>query len=388
MDYTRLFSETLKRYPKMHFAAHSHHYWPDCTFEAQKQHWLDSSALTDEKWNHIFGNVMMETRTNIARILNLTDPNQITLAPNTHEFCERLLSCLVEKSRVRVLTTENEFYSFKRQVKRYAELDDFEVDWISVEPHDTFELRLFDKLKNNYDLIFLSQVFFTSGIHIPEIKKIVSLVKNEETIIAIDGYHAFCAIPTDLRDVENRIFYMAGGYKYAMSGEGICFMHIPKNYLLRPLNTGWFAEFENLESENPSEDVTYPMNGNRFIGSTMEPNGAYRFNAVQKMWKENDITVSKIHNHVEELKTLFVKKLKESDFKRLRFEDVVLVGNELPPAHFVTFKTIYAKQLVEIIKGAGVYVDQRESNLRFGFGIYHNKESVDRLFEILRELPL
>lgn len=389
MDYTRLFSETLNRYPKMHFAAHSHHYWPDCTFEAQKQHWLDSSALTDEKWNHIFGNVMSETRSNIAKILNLSNPAQIVFAPNTHEFCERLLSCFVGKPKVRILTAENEFYSFKRQVKRYAELSNISVDWINVEPYESFESRLFEHIKqNDYDLIFLSQVFFTSGFHIPEIKKIVAQIKNPNTVIAIDGYHAFCAIPTDLRDVEDRIFYMAGGYKYAMSGEGVCFMHVPKNCSLRPLNTGWFAEFENLEREIPLKEVTYPQNGNRFVGSTMEPTPAYRFNAVQKMWRENGLTVAKIHGYVEELKSYFIKKLKESNFKKLKFEDLVLPFNELPPSHFVTFKTPHAKLIVETIKKGNIYVDQRESSLRFGFGLYHTKQTIDKLFETLRGLDI
>ena len=47
------------------------------------------------------------------------------------------------------------------------------------------------------------------------------------TVVAIDGYHGFMAVPTDLSRIAGRAFYLAGGYKYAMAGEGVCFLHCP-----------------------------------------------------------------------------------------------------------------------------------------------------------------
>ena len=59
----------------------------------------------------------------------------------------------------------------------------------------------------------------------------------------IDGYHAFMARPVDLSAVAGRAFYLAGGYKYAMGGEGCCFLHSPPGWLPRPRDTGWYAAF-------------------------------------------------------------------------------------------------------------------------------------------------
>ena len=56
-----------------------------------------------------------------------------------------------------------------------------------------------------------------------DLPAIVGSVRNPETLVVIDGYHGFCAVPTSLRAIEDRAFYLAGGYKYAMSGEGVCF---------------------------------------------------------------------------------------------------------------------------------------------------------------------
>ena len=41
MSYKHLFRRFLDANPeRLHFAAHSHHLWPDVTFEAQQQAWL------------------------------------------------------------------------------------------------------------------------------------------------------------------------------------------------------------------------------------------------------------------------------------------------------------------------------------------------------------
>jgi len=82
----------------------------------------------------------------------------------------------------------------------------------------------------------------------------------DETFIVIDGYHGFMARPTDLSKVDDRVFYVGGGYKYAMAGEGVCFLHCPPGYGLRPRDTGWFAEFGTLASAQ-GKTVGYPADG-------------------------------------------------------------------------------------------------------------------------------
>ncbi|MFX6258361.1 hypothetical protein ABTF80_20115, partial [Acinetobacter baumannii] len=91
--------------------------------------------------------------------------------------------------------------------------------------------------------VFVSQVFFTSGGTSGDIARLAAAVRSAETLVVIDGYHGFMARPTDLSDVADRVFYLAGGYKYAMAGEGCCFLHCPPGYGPRPRDTGWFADF-------------------------------------------------------------------------------------------------------------------------------------------------
>ena len=89
----------------------------------------------------------------------------------------------------------------------------------------------------------------------------------------VDGYHAFMAVETPFGDVAAQsAFYLGGGYKYAMSGEGCAFLHAPPGFGERPPITGWFAEFEDLTL--PPGSVGYRKDAMRFMGATFDPSGA------------------------------------------------------------------------------------------------------------------
>jgi selenocysteine lyase/cysteine desulfurase len=126
---------------------------------------------------------------------------------------------------VRILASNSEFHSFTRQSRRWEEEGLAIVDRVPAEPYDTFAERFTAEARSGvHDLIYISQVFFDSGFAVPELDRIVSSVSEERAFVVIDGYHAFMAMPVDLGAIQDRAFYLAGGYKYAMSGEGVCFL--------------------------------------------------------------------------------------------------------------------------------------------------------------------
>ena len=122
--YRKHYSYFLDANPeRLHFAAHSHHPWPNITREAHIQYWDDSAQQMDNKWGHIFGEVIPATQQQIAQLLDLSDPNNICFAPNTHEFIARLFSCFDQREPLSILTTDSEFHSFSRQLQRIDELE-------------------------------------------------------------------------------------------------------------------------------------------------------------------------------------------------------------------------------------------------------------------------
>ena len=147
-------------------------------------------------------------------------------------------------------------------------------------------------------------MFYNSGFVVPGLDRIVSSVSEQQTFIVIDGYHAFMARPVDIEAIQDRVFYLAGGYKYAMSGEGVCFLHSPPGYGDRPVDTGWYAGFGQLES-GVTDLIPYANDGTRFSGATFDVSGIYRMNAVLGWLEQASIGPTEISTHVQALQERF-----------------------------------------------------------------------------------
>lgn len=367
------FSEFLAADPdRLHFAAHSHHPWPDVSYAAHRQAWLDAARLADDKWDYVYDTVVPRVLGRIADILGLDGWDTLTFAPNTHEFLVRIFSCL--DPPVRVLSTGSEFHSFTRQSRRWEEEGLAIVDRVPTDPFDTFAERFTAEARSGvHDLIYLSQVFYDSGFVVPDLDRIVASVSEDRAFFVIDGYHGFMARPTDLGAIQDRVFYLAGGYKYAMSGEGVCFLHCPPGYGRRPVDTGWYAGFGELQN-GVSHQIGYADDGSRFAGATFDVSGVYRMDAVLSWLEEEHVDPSSVHNHALALQGRFL-------------EGGDLPGTLLPPrgerGNFLTFETEDAHRLYELLHERRVITDHRGSRLRIGFGVYHDHEDVDRLIELL-----
>lgn len=386
LDLTAEFSLFRKADPdRLHFAAHSHAYWPDVTRAAQLQVWDDAARLVDEKWSQVLGAVWPAVANGLAHHLRLPDPATLVPAPNTHEFVNRLLSALPFERRPVIVTTDSEFHSFKRQTERLAEDKLIELVAVPTEPFATLPARLIEMVRaKSPDMVFVSQVFFNSGYALPDLDALVDAVAAPGRLVVIDGYHAFLARPVDLSRIADRAFYLAGGYKYAMAGEGACFMHCPPGFAPRPRNTGWYASFATLTG--PQDRVRYSADGQRFMGSTFDPSGLYRMRAMLQWFAAHDLDAGKIHAHVIALQEMFLAGLIKAPFGLFDPAYLVVPANELSRGNFLTFDHPDAAQWQARLKENNIVVDVRDTRLRVGFGLYHNADDVTRLLHRLREV--
>jgi selenocysteine lyase/cysteine desulfurase len=367
----------------LHAAAHSHHPWPDVSFAAQQEAWQDAARLLDGKWGHVFETVIPKAQAHIARQLSLPDPSTIAFGPNTHGFVLRILSCLSADRPPRILTTDSEFMSFNRQIARLEEDDLVSVTRISTEPFETFEERFARAARaGEHDLVFFSQVFFNSGFVVRDLAAIVDAVPSRETLVVIDGYHGFMAIPTDISTIASRAFYLAGGYKYAMAGEGACLLHCPPGYGARPRDTGWYAGFGSLGAAG--NEVGYANDGSRFLGATFDVTALYRFNAVQDWLADEDLDVSAMRRQVRECERTLLHELDRIDAP-VGSSNLVM-PDEGSRGRFLAFETPRAEAIATQLAARNVIVDHRGNRLRIGLGIYHDAESVQRLANALAEV--
>ncbi|MDQ3482618.1 MAG: class V aminotransferase, partial [Pseudomonadota bacterium] len=173
-------------------------------------------------------------------------------------------------------------------------------------------------------------------------------------------------------------FYLGGGYKYAMAGEGCAFLHAPPGFGPRPPITGWFAEFEDLKL--PPGAVGYAADANRFMGATFDPSGLYRFNAVRAMLGSEGLTTQRISAQLEALQ----RRLLDSGL----FASAQLLNplDGRPHARFLAFRTPHAKRWCSELADRNCVVDVRGDVLRVGLGLYHDEEDIDRFAGLAAEL--
>jgi selenocysteine lyase/cysteine desulfurase len=200
--------------------------------------------------------------------------------------------------------------------------------------------------------------------------------------VVIDGYHAFMAIDQPFGAAPaHGAFYLAGGYKYAMAGEGCAFMHAPAGYGPRPPVTGWFAEHQDLS--RPPGSLGYPDDARRFLGATLDPSGLYRFNAVQRMLQENGLTTARISSHVATLQAQLIAGL-----PRTPLAEAELLNPLGGAAHarFLAFRSPDSEHWQQQLLERNCVTDVRGDVLRIGFGIYQDEADVGRLIQLLSEI--
>lgn len=381
MSHKHLFSKALaahSREGRLHFAAHSHHLWPDASLEGQRRCWEDGAFLADRKWDKVMGEIWPAAQTHVAAELKLPDPASIVFAANTHELLLRLLSAR-SSGQVRVLSSDGEFHSFRRQAARWVESGRITLETVPVAPFESFADRFLDAAAaKRHDLIFVSQVFFNSGHVFDRCAALAALARPDGCWVAIDGYHGFMAIETDLSAIADRVFYLGGGYKYAMAGEGVGFMHCPPGFGPRPEITGWYAEFEDLAA--PPGAIGYAPDARRFLGATFDPSGLYRFVAVRDMLAREGLDTARISAHVAALQAELVRRIDQTP---LGAAELVNPLGDAPHARFLALRSAEAPRWYQALEDAKVTVDVRGDVLRIGLGLYHDAADLELLLEKL-----
>jgi selenocysteine lyase/cysteine desulfurase len=162
-----------------------------------------------------------------------------------------------------------------------------------------------------------------------------------------------------------------------MSGEGVCFLHSPPGYGPRPVDTGWYAGFGQLES-GVSGQIPYAEDGSRFAGATYDPSGIYRMRAVLGWLEASGVTVADIRAHVVGLQDRLLTTAVHPG--------QLIPGSPHDSGNFLTFRSEGAGDFYRALHERGVVTDYRGDRLRIGLGVYHDEGDVDRLTEVLAGL--
>ncbi len=377
-SYKQLFSRALAAAPgRLHFAAHSHHLWPDASYAGHLQAWDDAALLADRKWEKIFGEVIPSAQTHVAAELKLPDPNTIAFAPNTHELLVRVFSAK-GGGPLDVLTTDGEFHSFRRQGGRWEEDGRIRRRIVACEPFASFTERYLAAMREQTpDIAFLSHVMFKSGLRFDGAEELASYARPDGTWVVLDLYHSFMAMACDFSAVAERVFLLGGGYKYAMAGEGAGYLHAPPGFGLRPQNTGWFADFGAIEAKQG--EIAYSPDGGRFLGATFDATGIYRFNAVRAMLTREGLDTAAISARIDTLRTMLEAAIAAGKAGGLSEAELLCPNSSGPHARFLSLRHPHATRWKAKLFEHNIITDARDDVLRIGLGLYHDKDDIDAL---------
>ncbi|MFV2006592.1 MAG: kynureninase [Longimicrobiales bacterium] len=362
---------------------HSHQAWPDVAFEGQKQAWLDAAELADLKWENAEAKAE-RFRQGVTKLLD--DPGgHIALAPNTHELVVRFLSALPLRERPRLVTTDGEFHTIRRQLDRLAEAS-IEVIKVAALPAATLTERLSDAVDGRTAAVLVSSVLFQNAHIVPGLGGVMEACQQAGAELLVDAYHQVNVVPFSISDTGlAQAFVVGGGYKYLQMGEGNCYMRVPGDCTLRPVITGWFSEFETLAEEGSPDLTAYGEGAARFAGATYDPTSHYRAAAVFDFFSARGMTLQALRETSRHQVGVLAKAFDALDTdpavidrdRSVRLEDV---------GGFLALHSTRAGELSAALSERGVMTDYRGETLRLGPAPYLTDAQLQDAVAVLGEV--
>ncbi len=375
---------------------HSHQAWPDRAFDGQRRAWWDAAEWVDEKWEEAFARAE-RVRRGFARLLG--DPDgTVALAPNTHELVVRFLSALPLRERPHLVTTDGEFHSIRRQLDRLAE-EGLEVVKVPVDPVDGLAERLAEATDDRTAAVLASCVLFRDARIVPGLGRTMEACRRVGAELLVDAYHALNVVPFELEaEGLEDAFVTGGGYKYCQLGEGNCFLRLPDGCRMRPVITGWFAEFGAVVEGGGVGDgsaaggprVSYAEGPARFAGSTYDPTSHYRAAEVFDFLRDLRLTPELLRQVSRRQVGLLARR-----FDALDLDPGVVRRNRSVPLEaiggFLALESPRAGPLCRLLRERGVMADHREDVLRLGPAPYLSDQQLEdamtALGDAARALP-
>jgi kynureninase len=365
------------------FTGHSHQAWPDCALDGQREAFEDAAEWVDDKWPRALAKAERYRRAVRERLADRA--GSVALGPSTHDLLVRLLSALPWRTRRRIVTTDGEYHSARRQFDRLAEEG---VEIVRVPADDVASLaeRMAAAVDDRTLVALVSHVMYRTGCIVPDLGALARACRRCDVPLIVDMYHALNVVPIDLGalDLEDA-FVLGGGYKYMQCGEGNAFLRVPADCALRPVVTGWFAEFGAISEEGEAGRVTYGAKEARFAGATYDPTSHYRAAAVVDFFDRESLAPPLLRAISQHQLTFLADRFDALDLdprlvSRPRGVPIAGLGG------FLSLEAPAAGSIHTALRARGVLTDYRGHHLRFGPAPYVSDRQIADAIAILGEV--
>jgi kynureninase len=362
---------------------HSHQAWPDVALEGQVAAFEDAARHVDDKWDRAFAQADA-VRAGLRAWLG--DPGaELALGTSTHELVVRMLSALDLGARPRLVSTDGEFHTLRRQLARAAEAG-LEVVRVPAAPAGTLAQRLAAAVDDRTAAVLVSAVLFERAEVVPGLDAVAAAVARHGAELLVDVYHALGPVPFSVADQGLQdAWIVGGGYKYLQLGEGNCFLRVPAHADgLRPAITGWYAEFGALADRHDPDRVAYAHGAHRFAGATYDPTSHYRAARVQRFFADQGLTPALLAEAYRHQVTRLAAGVDALDLPAA----LVDRDRDLAPERrggFLALRSPHAAQLQDLLARRGVLTDSRGDVLRLGPAPYLSDAHLDAAVAALGE---
>lgn len=354
---------------------HSHQAWPDVAREGLLEAFDDAARDVDAKWEAAFAKAE-RVREGFRGFLGEPDA-RLALAASTHDLLVRLLSALDLRTRPRLVTTTGEFHSARRQLARLAE-EGVELVKVPAEPVSTLAERLAEAVDGRTAAVLVSKVLFETSRIVPGLGELASVCAARSVELVVDAYHALGVLPMSVaREGLRTAWILGGGYKYLQLGEGNCFLRLPEHAdQLRPVVTGWFAEFGELRDAARPDRIGYPLGPDRFTGATYDPASHYRATKVFDFFAQQGLTPRRLREISLRQNERIAARVAELGLP----PEVVARDTEQARTEYAGFTALRCADpdgLRRALAAHGVHTDSRGPYLRLGPAPYLSDEQLD-----------
>jgi selenocysteine lyase/cysteine desulfurase len=230
-----------------------------------------------------------------------------------------------------------------------------------------------------------SAVLFRNARIVGGLEEVMHACAATGSELLVDAYHAVNAIPFSVRRLGlERAFVTGGGYKYCQLGEGNAFLRYPRDCRLRPVITGWYAEFDSLTGR-PDGRVDFGNGPHRFDGATYDPASHYRAAAVMRFHEEQGITPEVLREVSQHQVGLLMARFDSLGLA----PDLIDRDRSTAPediAGFLTLVSPRAGEVCEQLNQRGVMCDYRDDALRLGPAPYLSDDQIVTAVDILGEV--
>jgi kynureninase len=369
-------------------SGHSHQAWPDVALEGQLEAFADAAEAVDEKWGRAFARAD-ELRAAVGALLG-DQGAPVALGQNTHELVLRFLSALDLRARPRLVTTDGEFHTLRRQLARLGEAG-LDVVRVPAAPVDTLAERLAAAADDRTAAVLVSAVLFETARIVPGLDALATACARRGSELLVDVYHLVGPRRVALAALGlGEAWVVGGGYKYLQHGEGNCWLRLPPRAAkLRPVITGWYAEFDALAAAHRLGDpVPYGGLPARFAGSTYDPTSHYRAVRVLRFFADRGLTPEVLEASYRHQVAVLAEAVDALDLP-----PAALTRDRAVPADgvagFLALESPVAGELQAALASRGVASDSRGRWLRLGPAPYLSdaqlREAVARLGSVAAE---